>query len=57
MTGLKTTWLFSEILSCVTGNRVDGVDWLHLAQNMDQWRVLVKRIKNIFSLKGGEFLD
>jgi hypothetical protein len=29
----------------------EGVDWLHLAQDRDQWRAVVSFIK------GGEFLD
>jgi hypothetical protein len=25
----------------------DGVDWMHLAHERDQWRVLVKRVTNV----------
>jgi hypothetical protein len=33
--------------------RWEGVDWVHLAQDKDQWRALVYR----GSIKGGIFLD
>jgi hypothetical protein len=35
------------------------VDWIHLAQDKDQWRALVNRIMNLQAQKkkkGGEFL-
>jgi hypothetical protein len=36
----------------------EGVDWIHLAQYNDQWRVLVEHCnKPSVSMKGGEFLD
>jgi hypothetical protein len=25
----------------------DGMDWIDLAQDMDQWRALVKTVKNL----------
>jgi hypothetical protein len=25
----------------------DGMDWIHLAQDMDQWRALVNRVMNL----------
>jgi hypothetical protein len=31
----------------------EGVDWMHLAQDSDQWRAVV----NMCPIKGGEFLD
>jgi hypothetical protein len=34
------------------------VDWMHLAQDWDQWRALVNTAINLgSSIKGGEFLD
>jgi hypothetical protein len=34
------------------------VDWIHLAQDRDSWRVLVKTGMNLRgSIKCGEFLD
>jgi hypothetical protein len=34
------------------------VDWMHLAQDRDQWRVLVNTIiLPSDSIKGGEFFD
>jgi hypothetical protein len=36
----------------------EDVDWIHLAQDRDQWRVLVKKIMNLRgSIKDGVFLD
>jgi hypothetical protein len=35
----------------------DGVDWMHLAQDRDQWRVLVNTVMNLqVPLKAGNFL-
>jgi hypothetical protein len=31
------------------------VDWMHLAQAIDQWRALMNMVKN--SIKGGGFFD
>jgi hypothetical protein len=34
------------------------VDWMHLAQDRDQWRALVNMVMKLpSSIKGGEFLD
>jgi hypothetical protein len=36
----------------------EGVDWVRLAQNRDQWRAVLNTvIKTGGSIKGGEFLD
>jgi hypothetical protein len=36
----------------------EGVDWMHLAQDRDQWRTLVNTVMNLRgSIKGREFLD
>jgi hypothetical protein len=36
----------------------EGVDWIHLAQNRDQWRVLVNTVNELSgSIKGGEYPD
>jgi hypothetical protein len=36
----------------------EGVAWMHLAQDRDQWRALVKQDNEpSASIKGGEFLD
>jgi hypothetical protein len=35
----------------------EGVDWMHLAQDKDQWRALVKTVMNVGFIKGGELLD
>jgi hypothetical protein len=29
------------------GIRWDGMDWIHLAQDRDQWRVLVNTVMNL----------
>jgi hypothetical protein len=34
-----------------------GVDWIHLDQDMDQWRALVSSNEILGSIKCGEFLD
>jgi len=35
----------------------EGVDWIHLAQDMDQWRVLVNTVMDLRVLgKVGSFL-
>jgi hypothetical protein len=33
------------------------VDWVHLAQDRNQWRSAVNTIELLGSIKGGEFLD
>jgi len=36
----------------------EGVDWMHPAQDRDQWRALEDTIMNVRgSIKGREFLD
>jgi hypothetical protein len=42
------------ILECILGKLEGGVDWMHLAQDTDQWRTLVNFSG---SIKGEEFLD
>jgi len=34
-----------------------GVDWMHLAQDRDQWQAPVNTVMNNGSIKGGEFLE
>jgi hypothetical protein len=29
------------------GTGLDGMDWIELAQDMDQWRALVKTVMNL----------
>jgi len=37
--------------------RWEGADWMHLAQDRNQWWVLVNAVKNIWvQLKAGNFL-
>jgi hypothetical protein len=34
------------------------VEWIHLAQDREQWRALVNTVMNLpVSIKGGEFLN
>jgi hypothetical protein len=34
------------------------MDWIHLAQEGEQWQTLVNTVMNLrFSLRNGEFLD
>jgi hypothetical protein len=33
------------------------VDWIHLAQDRDQWRALEYGNETLSSIKGGEFFD
>jgi hypothetical protein len=36
----------------------EGVDWMHLAQDMDQWQALMNMIMNLqVPLKAGNFLS
>jgi hypothetical protein len=35
----------------------EGVDWIHLAQDSDQWWALVKTVMDLRAPKGGGFLD
>jgi hypothetical protein len=36
----------------------EGVDWIYLVQDRDQWRVLVNNVMELSgSIKGREFLD
>jgi hypothetical protein len=37
--------------------RLDGVDWIDLAQNRDQWRALVNMVMNLRFLKCWEVLE
>jgi hypothetical protein len=36
--------------------RCEGLDWIHLAEDMDQWRTLVNTIMNFRVHKTGNFL-
>jgi len=35
----------------------EGVDWMHLVQDRDQWQALVNMVMNLGFNKDGEFLD
>jgi len=36
----------------------EGVDWMHMAQDRDQWRTIVNTVMKLgVLLKGGEFPD
>jgi hypothetical protein len=36
----------------------EGVDWMHLAQDRDQWQAVMNTVKNLRGfIKGGELLD
>jgi hypothetical protein len=41
----------------VRGTGWEGVDWIYLAQDRDQWRDLVNTVMNLGSITGEEFLD
>jgi hypothetical protein len=32
-------------------------DWIHVAQDRDQWQAVVNTVKPLGCIKGGEFLD
>jgi hypothetical protein len=36
-----------NIRMCVREVGLEDVDWIHLAQDMDQWRVLVNTVMNL----------
>jgi len=38
-------------------NRVEDVNWIHLAQDRDQWRALEQGTEPSVTIQGGEFLD
>jgi hypothetical protein len=36
----------------------EGVDWMHVAPDRDQWRAVLNTVMNFLSsIKDGEFLD
>jgi hypothetical protein len=35
------------ILEWILGNRVEDLDWIHLAHDRDQWRALVNTVMNL----------
>jgi hypothetical protein len=35
------------MLEWIFGNRWEGLDWMHLAQGRDQWKVLVNMVINL----------
>jgi len=42
----------------ILGKRWEGVGWMHLAQDRDQWRAVGEHCNEISgSIKGAEFLD
>jgi hypothetical protein len=42
----------------LTGKRLQGVDWINVAQNRVNWQVFIRTVMNLRnSIKGGEFLD
>jgi hypothetical protein len=44
-------------LKCIFKKLYYGMDWTHLAQDTDKWRVLVKAVMNIWVLQNvGNFL-
>jgi len=46
------------ILKWILGVVWEGVDWMHVAEDMDQWRVVVNTVMKLGdSIKYGEFLD
>jgi hypothetical protein len=46
-----------RIIMDLMGTGLEGVDWIHLAQDKDWWRALEKTVMTYGSIKGGEFLD
>jgi hypothetical protein len=34
-------------LECILGGEAGGVEWIHLAQNRDQWWALVNAVMNL----------
>jgi hypothetical protein len=37
-------------------NKLEGVDWIHLAQDRNKWQALLKMVMNSCPIKGREFL-
>jgi hypothetical protein len=37
------------ILKQILGKRLEGMDWIHLAQDMDWWWFLVSMIMNLWA--------
>jgi hypothetical protein len=35
------------LLESILGNRMGNVDWIHLAQDRNQWRALVNTVMNL----------
>jgi hypothetical protein len=43
----KCRWV--EILKWIFEIGLDGMDWIYLAQDMDQWKALVNMIMNLWA--------
>jgi hypothetical protein len=49
--------LKDNIITDLMDIKLEGVDWIHLAQDRDQWRDLVNMVTNFpVPLKAGNFL-
>jgi len=56
--GLTTPHCKNQLVTkCYAGIRWEGLDWMYLAQDMDQWQAILNTVMNLWvPYKVGNFL-